>query len=385
MQVEEQALKNESRISKHTDRLANIEKELKEKKKKLNEMRLAWNKEKENRKSASNMKLELERAQKRLEDALVTGNFNEAGELKHKTIPALEKKLGNIVSDVSMVADSVTDMDVARVIAKMTGISISKLLLSDKDKILKVNDWLKQYVIGQDTAINKVSSCIQISSAGLHSHNKPLGSFMFLGPSGVGKTELAKSLAKFLFNDDTAMTRIDMSEYMERHSVSRLIGAPPGYVGYDEGGILTESIRRRPYQVILLDEIEKSHREVCNILLQVMDEGFLTDSHGRKVDFRNCIVIMTSNLGTAQNSNEDFHLTALKSHFPPEFINRIDDIIVFNRLSLQNMRPICDIQIKYLQVCFFFFFLNILYAKVKTQANKNKYKKYKFMIDTYCV
>lgn len=220
-------------------------------------------------------------------------------------------------------------------------------------------------------AVNKIADCIRLSSSGLHSHTKPIGSFIFLGPSGVGKTELAKSLCRIIFNDENAMTRIDMSEYMERHSVSRLIGAPPGYIGYDEGGLLTESIRRRPYQCILLDEIEKASREVTNVLLQVMDEGFLTDSHGRRVDFRNTIVIMTSNLGAMYNFNQNVdetqdvdgndydeekekeirnvHLDAVRRHFAPEFVNRIDDIIVFNRLKMENMRPICDIQINNLQ------------------------------------
>jgi len=213
---------------------------------------------------------------------------------------------------------------------------------------------MKKYVIGQDEAIDKISDCIRISQAGLHEHKKPIGVFMFIGSSGVGKTELAKTIARIMFEDENAMLRIDMSEYMERHSVSRLIGAPPGYIGYDESGMLTENVRRRPYQVILLDEIEKAHREVCNVLLQVMDEGNLTDSHGRKVDFRNTIIIMTSNLGasitsTSLNIDKDEesirHMDALRSHFPPEFINRIDDIIIFNRLNMNNMRPICDLQI----------------------------------------
>jgi len=218
-------------------------------------------------------------------------------------------------------------------------------------------------------AVDKISDCIRLASAGLHAHTKPVGSFIFLGPSGVGKTELAKSLCRIIFNDESAMTRIDMSEYMERHTVSRLIGAPPGYVGYDEGGLLTESVRRRPYQVVLLDEIEKASREVTNVLLQVMDEGFLTDAQGRRVDFRNTIVIMTSNLGAMYNfdaketggDTEEYdeekekeivgvHLDAVRRHFAPEFINRIDDIIVFNRLKMEHMRPICDIQIKNVQM-----------------------------------
>jgi len=382
LQIEQQALLSEAKddsISAAThnlnaDRLSKIDKELSSKQAEHSRLMDLWLKEKNKRKHEQQLKLDLDKFQKELEDAQLDGKYERAGELKYKIIPQIEKDLAEIHTSSQMVADAVTDMDVARVISKNTGIPMSKLLLSERQKLLHIDEELRQHVIGQDYAVNKISDCIRLSSAGLHSHSKPIGSFIFLGPSGVGKTELAKSLCRILFDDETAMTRIDMSEYMERHSVSRLIGAPPGYVGYDEGGMLTESIRRRPYQCVLLDEIEKASREVTNILLQVMDEGFLTDAQGRRVDFRNTIVIMTSNLGAMYNFDEfnqqkeeemmqmepdmddekekeivNMHLDAVRRHFPPEFINRIDDIVVFNRLKMQHMRPICDIQIRRLQ------------------------------------
>ena len=361
LQIEQEALKRES-DKQSRDRLDKINSELNELQDKLGQLTEKWEIEKKQRKSAQSLKEELDRAYKQLEDAQLAGEFEKAGQLKYNTIPNLEKNIDKINTDSGMVPDAVTDMDVARVISRTTGISMSKLLVTDREKLLNIDKELKKSVIGQDSAVNNVSDAIRIASAGLHAHKKPIGVFMFLGPSGVGKTQLAKSLAKFMFNDENAMIRVDMSEYMERHSVSRLIGSPPGYIGYDEGGILTEAVRRRPYQVVLMDEIEKAHREVTNILLQVMDEGFLTDSHGRRVDFRNTVVIMTSNLGTqivqgsaptstpaeeeeAREEEKRAHLNAVRSYFPPEFTNRIDDIIVFNRLGMDNMRPICDIQI----------------------------------------
>eukprot|EP00485_Elphidium_margaritaceum_P006083 CAMPEP_0202699712 /NCGR_PEP_ID=MMETSP1385-20130828/12921_1 /ASSEMBLY_ACC=CAM_ASM_000861 /TAXON_ID=933848 /ORGANISM="Elphidium margaritaceum" /LENGTH=822 /DNA_ID=CAMNT_0049356711 /DNA_START=197 /DNA_END=2665 /DNA_ORIENTATION=- len=382
LQIEQQALLSEQRndmgSQAGSDRLQTIEKELTQKRDTLSGLMASWEKEKNKRKAEQTLKSELDRCQKELQDAQLEGKYERAGEIKYKLIPQIEKELAEIHTSSTMVADAVTDMDVARVISKNTGIPISKLLLTEKQKLLHIDQELKQHVIGQDYAVNKISDCIRLSTAGLHSHKKPIGSFIFLGPTGVGKTELAKSLCRTLFNDETAMTRIDMSEYMEKHSLSRLIGAPPGYIGYDEGGMLTESIRRRPYQCILFDEIEKASKEVTNLLLQVMDEGFLTDAQGRKVDFRNTIVIMTSNLGAIYNidmdmgddSDElggddtgedgvvdtekekrviDMHMEAVKRHFPPEFINRIDEVIVFNRLRMKHMRPICDLQIKNIQ------------------------------------
>lgn len=253
-----------------------------------------------------------------------------------------------------------TEEDVASVVSRTTGIPVRKLLSTDREKLLHMEQELEKKVIGQSHAVRAVSNAVRIARAGLHSHTKPIGCFLFLGPSGVGKTELAKALAEFMFHDPNAMLRIDMSEYMERFSVSRLIGAPPGYVGYDEGGVLTEAVRRRPYQVILLDEAEKAHREVNNLMLQVFDEGHLTDSQGHHVDFRNTVIIMTSNLGAQDvalsmqsgriamddnKASERMTMDAVKTHFAPEFINRLDGILIFNRLTLEEMPKIVEIQL----------------------------------------
>lgn len=258
-----------------------------------------------------------------------------------------------------LVPDAVTANEIAKVVAVHTGVPVSKLLMEEKDKLIHMEEELHKRIVGQEDAVTAISNCVRVSRAGLHAHNRPTGAFLFIGPSGVGKTELAKTLAEFLFDDRNAMVRIDMSEYMEKHSVSRLIGAPPGYVGYDAGGMLTEAVRRRPYQVVLLDEVEKAHRDVTNVLLQVFDEGHLTDGQGHKVDFRNCIFIMTSNLGAAQAStvisqlpikegrevSRDIMMAAVKSHFPPEFLNRLDQVISFNYLTVEDMLPIVDIQL----------------------------------------
>lgn len=339
-------------LLRETDRASQLrcEKLEKEKEKLDKEVKILddkWSIEKKKRQGAQGIKEEIEKAEKDLEDAQLAGRYDRAGEIKYQVLPGLRDKIKAINLDTSMVAEAVTDADIAKVIAHTTGIPVEKLLLGEKEKLLTMDKELGKRVVGQDHAIDKISDAIRISRAGLHAHSKPIGVFLFLGPSGVGKTELGKTLAQFMFNDENAILRIDMSEYMEQHSVSRLIGSPPGYVGYDEGGLLTESVRRRPFQVVLIDEIEKAHREVCNILLQVMDEGHLTDSHGRRVDFRNTCVIMTSNLGTTQDAvSDDRHLDAVRAYFPPEFINRIDDIVVFNRLKRENMGPICEIQIQ---------------------------------------
>ena len=288
LQVEQQALKQENNPN-NESRLNEIARDIENKTNELQDLKSKWESERNLRETVKQLKEELDRKQKELDDAQLSGKYDVAGELKYNTIPELKNRIDQYTkeSDISMVADSVTDTDVARVIGNITGIPMAKLVKSKRQKLLEIDGEISKHVIGQNEAVKAVSDAIRISSAGLHNNRKPIGSFMFLGQSGVGKTELAKSLARFLFDNEQHMTRIDMSEYMEKHSVSRLIGAPPGYVGYDEGGVLTVSLRRRPFQVVLLDEIEKAHREVCNILLQVMDEGFLTDSHGRRVDFTN--------------------------------------------------------------------------------------------------
>lgn len=326
----------------------------------------AWVTEKEGRHHVTHLKERLDSLRNECDTAMRSGDLIRASELKYQAIPSLEKELASISTsnENAMLPDSVGEDDVAAVISRHSGIPLSKLLMSEREKLIHMEDVLRSRVIGQDQALHAISNAVRVSRAGLHSHSKPIGTFLFLGPSGVGKTELAKAVAEFMFDDENAMVRIDMSEYMERFSVSRLIGAPPGYVGYDEGGVLTEAVRRRPYQVILFDEAEKAHREVMNLLLQVFDEGHLTDSQGRKVDFRNTLIIMTSNLGASHisrlisageidedNSEEIEKITmeSVRGHFQPEFINRLDQIVTFNRLRLENMAPIVDIQMKELQ------------------------------------
>ncbi len=293
-------------------------------------------------------------------DAQRRGEFQKAGELAYGRIPELEKRLkaleeseraGNIVLE-----EAVTASHVAQVVSRWTGIPVDKMLEGEREKLLKMEQQLAQRVIGQAEAVGAVSTAVRRSRAGLQDPNRPIGSFMFLGPTGVGKTELTKALAEYLFDDETALVRMDMSEYMEKHSVARLIGAPPGYVGYDEGGALTEAVRRRPYQVVLFDEIEKAHPDVFNVLLQVLDDGRLTDGQGRTVDFRNTLIIMTSNLGSeylvGQAEGEDTAavrdqvMAIVRSSFRPEFLNRVDEIILFHRLQRTEMGRIVDIQMK---------------------------------------
>ncbi len=275
-------------------------------------------------------------------------------------IPQLEKQLKDIEETESeaLVHEAVTPEHIAQIVSRWTGIPVDKMLEGEREKLLQMELALEKRVIGQDHAVRAVSNAVRRSRAGLQDPNRPIGSFLFLGPTGVGKTELTKTLAAFLFDDDTAMVRIDMSEFMEKHSVARLIGAPPGYVGYEEGGVLTEAVRRRPYQVILFDEVEKAHHDVFNVLLQVLDDGRLTDGQGRTVDFRNTVIILTSNLGTeflsvgegAQTPQERAKvMDAVRAHFRPEFLNRLDEIILFHRLSRSNMDKIVDIQIERLQ------------------------------------
>ncbi|MDQ1239419.1 MAG: ATP-dependent Clp protease ATP-binding subunit ClpB, partial [Thermodesulfobacteriota bacterium] len=320
-----------------------------------------WRKEKEVITAIRELKEKLERARTEAVKAEREGDLSKAAELKYGLLIALEKDireknadLAQIQQDGGLLKEEVGPEDVAEVVAKWTGIPVSKMLEGELDKLIKMEDRISARVIGQEEAIVAVSDAVRRARSGLQDPNRPIGSFIFLGPTGVGKTELARALAEFLFDDEQAMVRIDMSEYMERHSVARLIGAPPGYVGYEEGGYLTEAVRRRPYSVVLFDEIEKAHPEVFNALLQILDDGRLTDGKGRTVDFKNCIIIMTSNIGSTEireyaGKDEEAMRTkvmeALRYHFRPEFLNRLDDIIIFHALSMEQIKKIVDIQV----------------------------------------
>jgi ATP-dependent Clp protease ATP-binding subunit ClpB len=362
LKIEREALKKESDTA-SKDRLARLQKEIADLEERSNALTQRWREEKEKLASAQRVKEELDQARNELEQAQRKGDLARAGELSYGIIPDLEKRLKGIETAAEehrgMVEEAVTPDHIAAVVSRWTGIPVEKMLEGEKDKLLRMEDQLGKRVIGQSEAVRAVSTAVRRARAGLQDPNRPIGSFMFLGPTGVGKTELSRALAAFLFDDEQAMVRIDMSEYMEKHSVARLIGAPPGYVGYEEGGALTEAVRRRPYQVILFDEIEKAHPDVFNVLLQVLDDGRLTDGQGRTVDFRNTIIIMTSNLGAeylvaqppGQDVNEvrDQVMGMVRSHFRPEFLNRIDDIILFHRLRRDEMGAIVDIQLRRLQ------------------------------------
>lgn len=366
LKLEQEALKREEKSRSTDARLADVQKEVTAKETELAELKQKWGQEKEIRDKMNRIKGELEDKRWRYDEATRRGLYEEAGKLANDDIPALEKQMRALrEGDKSsmLVPDAVTVEDVANVVARITGIPVSKLVMGEKDKLLHLEQQLGKSVVGQQSAVEAISNCVRVTRAGLQGRNRPLGVFLFCGPSGVGKTELAKALAQFLFDDAGAMVRIDMSEYMEKHAVSRLIGAPPGYVGFEEGGMLTEAVRRRPYQVVLIDEVEKAHREVTNLLLQVFDEGHLTDSQGHKVDFRNTIIIMTSNLGAMEALQQTAGLPkeeqvarirgimgeAVRNYFPPEFINRIDEVVTFNALSQKDMVPIVDIQLRQLQ------------------------------------
>jgi ATP-dependent Clp protease ATP-binding subunit ClpB len=316
--------------------------------------------------SAAHIKEELERARVELETARRAQDLARMSELAYGKIPELERRLaaataaeGQQGQKLRLLRNKVTDEEVAEVVSKWTGIPVSKMLEGEKDKLLRMEEQIARRVVGQEEAVRAVSDAIRRSRAGLSDPNRPNGSFLFLGPTGVGKTELCKALAEFLFDTEEAMVRIDMSEFMEKHSVARLIGAPPGYVGYEEGGYLTEAVRRRPYSVLLLDEVEKAHPDVFNVLLQVLDDGRLTDGQGRTVDFRNTVIIMTSNLGShmiqelAGEANyakmKQAVMEIVQQHFRPEFINRVDDIVVFHPLGREQLRSIVDIQLGYLR------------------------------------
>ena len=348
LKIEREALRKETdQASK--ERLAKIENEISVLEKESADENAKWNASKSSVQEAGKLREALDKARIEAEKALRDGKYERAGELQYKEIPDLEKRLNeiNAHTQTQTAVETVTPDVIAEVVSKWTGIPVDKLMSNEKEKLLEMEKVLARRVVGQDEAIAAVANAVRRSRSGLNDPNRPIGSFLFLGPTGVGKTELAKALAEFLFDEESAYLRIDMSEYMEKHAVARLIGAPPGYVGYDEGGVLTEAVRRRPYQVILFDEVEKAHPDVFNILLQVLDDGRLTDGQGRTVDFKNTFLIMTSNLGTGEKSKDVREM--LKGFFRPEFINRLDEIIVFHALGKEQIRQIVDIQLKRLQ------------------------------------
>ncbi|MGY3406496.1 ATP-dependent Clp protease ATP-binding subunit ClpB [Bradyrhizobium sp. GM5.1] len=362
LKIEQEALKKESDAGSKS-RLQTLEKELADLEEKSAALTARWSAEKNKLSDAQKLKAELDGLRVELApNAQRRGEFQKAGELAYGRIPELEKQLAEIEAKENsgeMMEEAVTANHIAQVVSRWTGVPVDKMLEGEKDKLLRMEDSLGKRVVGQAEAVRAVATAVRRSRAGLQDPNRPTGSFMFLGPTGVGKTELTKALAEYLFNDETAMVRLDMSEYMEKHSVSRLIGAPPGYVGYDEGGALTEAVRRRPYQVVLFDEIEKAHPDVFNVLLQVLDDGRLTDGQGRTVDFRNTLIIMTSNLGSEflvnQPEGEDTSavreqvMGMVRAHFRPEFLNRVDEIILFHRLQRSEMGRIVEIQFARLQ------------------------------------
>ncbi|MEX0386708.1 ATP-dependent chaperone ClpB [Spiribacter onubensis] len=362
LKIEREALNKESDEA-SKKRLATLEDEIGEIEREYNEMESVWNAEKSAVEGTTGLKEALEQARQELDTARRAGDLTRMSELQYGRIPELEQKLEAATQaehsqEMQLLRNSVTDEEVAEVVSKWTGIPVSKMLEGERDKLLRMEEALGDRVIGQGEAVEAVANAIRRSRAGLSDPNRPNGSFLFLGPTGVGKTELCKALATFLFDTEEAMVRIDMSEFMEKHSVARLIGAPPGYVGYEEGGYLTEAVRRKPYSVLLLDEVEKAHADVFNILLQVLDDGRLTDSHGRTVDFRNTVIVMTSNLGShliQEHAGEAQYdemkrevMGVVSQHFRPEFINRVDDVVVFHPLERDQIRRITEIQVRYL-------------------------------------
>jgi ATP-dependent Clp protease ATP-binding subunit ClpB len=361
LKIEREALKKESDEASRK-RLDDLEAQLGDLEKEFSDLEEIWKSEKAAMQGTTHLKEELERARLELETANRANDLTRMSELQYGKIPELEKQLEDALQaetrETTLVRNNVTEEEVAEIVSKWTGIPVSKMLEGERDKLLQMESVVQQRVVGQDEAVTAVANAIRRARAGLSDPHRPIGSFLFLGPTGVGKTELTKALANFLFDTDDAMVRLDMSEFMEKHSVARLIGAPPGYVGYEEGGYLTEAVRRRPYSVILLDEIEKAHPDVFNVLLQVLDDGRLTDGHGRTVDFRNTVIVMTSNLGSQriQELAGEHNYDAMKAsvmeivshHFRPEFINRVDDVVVFHPLSQEHIRAIVDIQLGYL-------------------------------------
>jgi len=353
LKIEREALKKESDKASQ-DRLATLQHDLAELEEQSATLTAKWQEEKKSVQSVQSLKEQLDRARAEVEIAQRRGDFAKAGELTYGVIPGLEKQIAEIDdrNRAALVNEAVTPENIAQIVSRWTGIPVDKMLEGEREKLLHMEKSLENRVVGQNEAVRAIANAVRRSRAGLQDPNRPIGSFLFLGPTGVGKTELTKALAAFLFDDDTAMVRIDMSEFMEKHSVSRLIGAPPGYVGYEEGGVLTEAVRRRPYQVILFDEVEKAHSDVFNVLLQVLDDGRLTDGQGRTVDFKNTVIILTSNLGTEfLNGDKETPearaqvMQAVRGHFRPEFLNRLDEIILFHRLTRANMTKIVDIQI----------------------------------------
>jgi ATP-dependent Clp protease ATP-binding subunit ClpB len=360
LQIEQAALKKETdRASK--ERLANLERDLAELRERSAAMRAQWQQEKETLGAVGRIKQEIDQARVEAEQATRAGDLAKAAEITYGRIPALERQMREAEERLAshdgrpqFLNEEVTADDIADVVARWTGIPVTRMMESERERLTKLDDELANRVIGQRDAVVAVANAVRRSRAGLQDPNRPIGSFIFLGPTGVGKTETARALAEFLFDDEHAMVRIDMSEYMEKHAVARLIGAPPGYVGYEEGGQLTEAVRRRPYSVILFDEIEKAHPDVFNLLLQILDDGRLTDSQGRTVDFRNAVVIMTSNVGSPrilEQSGEDWAvveaeaIAALREQFRPEFLNRVDDIVVFHTLGEEHIERIIDLQL----------------------------------------
>jgi len=356
LKIEQEALRKESDPG-SKERLKRLEKELVALEKQSADLTARWKAEKDKLSDAQKLKTELDHLRVELANAQRKGEYQRAGELAYGRIPEIEKKLKNIEAAEgkgAMVEEAVTADHVAQVVSRWTGVPVERMLEGEKEKLLRMEEQLGKRVIGQAEAVKAVSTAVRRARAGLQDPHRPIGSFMFLGPTGVGKTELTKALAEYLFDDENALIRIDMSEYMEKHSVARLIGAPPGYVGYEEGGTLTEAVRRRPYQVVLFDEIEKAHPDVFNVLLQVLDDGRLTDGQGHTVDFRNTLIVMTSNLGSEYLANQpegqdsdavrDQVMAVVRANFRPEFLNRIDEIILFHRLKRSDMTKIVDIQ-----------------------------------------
>jgi len=361
LKIEQEALKKE-RDAASKDRLKRLEKDLAALQEQADALTAKWKAEKDKLNSAAELQNKLDKARNDLADAIRRGDYQRAGELQYGAVPELERKLKEVEGAAKsgvVASESVTADNVAAVVSRWTGIPVDRMLEGEREKLLRMEDQIGKRVVGQADAVRAVSTAVRRARAGLQDPNRPIGSFMFLGPTGVGKTELTKALAEFLFDDEHALIRIDMSEYMEKHSVARLIGAPPGYVGYEEGGALTEAVRRRPYQVVLFDEIEKAHPDVFNVLLQVLDDGRLTDGQGRTVDFRNTLIVMTSNLGAeylvAQAEGEDTDkvrdlvMAEVRARFRPEFLNRVDEIILFHRLKREHMGRIVDIQMQHLQ------------------------------------
>ena len=356
LKIEELALGKESDQA-SLDRLETLREELANLEQQSAELTTRWQNERDKIASEGKLKEQLEAARIELEQAQRSGDLARAGELSYGAIPELEKQLEEEESQTenALLREEVTEDDIASIVSRWTGVPVEKMLEGERDKLLRMEQVIGERVIGQEQAVEAVSKAVRRARAGLQDPNRPLGSFLFLGPTGVGKTELTKALAAFLFDDDAAMVRIDMSEFMEKHAVSRLIGAPPGYVGYEEGGVLTEAVRRRPYQVVLFDEVEKAHNDVFNVLLQVLDDGRLTDGHGRVVDFTNTLIILTSNLGSQFLANLDEGqdvdaveaqvMEVVRGHFRPEFLNRLDEMILFHRLGQEHMSPIVEIQV----------------------------------------